>query len=625
MLASCDPGDEIGLRLACGAEALVSPHEQPGGTMELDELSARAEQSLRNDDPADLKMVVRQLMQRLGAEHEHARSLAWSLHAAEQEASTVHSQIKELCNALSIGHARLSARGVVMSANSLAGAMLGVSSAELTGKPLGEVLTLDERVAFEHVLSEAHAASPEQLQIHTGEAANAQPCWLRVWRGAGDADGWSVALTAARPEQSLAAVSSELETVRARAAACATYNAQLEQQITARARSELKRRSRDAKLRDAERLESLETLAGGFAHDFNNLLVSVMGNAELLRLTPKLPASCDELACLIVDACHKALGVTRSLLMFAGKGKLSMASINLPKTIARNLELLRKRAPAGTLFQFRGCQAPEIFADPTQINQLLTHLLTNAVEATDGTGVIAVEVEEQSFSAEMLGTFQWAHGAEPGAFVVLRIRDSGRGLDEHTRAHMFDPFFSTKFPGRGLGLSAVRGIVQAHHGAIQVHSEPNAGAMFEIALPITPTSRQPHAPRLPEQSDWRGAGAILLVDDDAAVRVVLAKLLQHLGFDVTEANSGREALTIFERAPAKFRLVVLDWIMPEMSGRDTLSSLRALAPELPVLLVSGYNPEEIGAYGDGVICLQKPATLPQLQTALQSLTDTREP
>jgi two-component system, cell cycle sensor histidine kinase and response regulator CckA len=185
---------------------------------------------------------------------------------------------------------------------------------------------------------------------------------------------------------------------------------------------------------------------------------------------------------------------------------------------------------------------------------------------------------------------------------------------------IFDPFYTTKFTGRGLGLATVLGIVQSHHGAIRVSSTPaEGGTSFEIAFPVAVIRRESERPRRPTDADREGAGSVLLIDDDDMVRAVMKQLLSALGFQVTAANGGIEGLELFQTAVTRFDLVVLDWLMPGFSGEQVLQRLRELDPLLPMILISGYSAEDLAVSDARVTRLQKPMTLSQLQDAVQTV------
>jgi signal transduction histidine kinase len=418
---------------------------------------------------------------------------------------------------------------------------------------------------------------------------------------------------------SLSSLTRDLE---ARAVELTARNRELQRGMAARADSEEQQRRLELRLREAQRLESLGLLAGGVAHDFNNLLVGVQGNAELLMMAPELPREQRRSLSLITRACQQAAQLTRQLLVFAGQGEISLTTLDPTAVIAETMELLRGRVPRlVTLRCELGAELPPIRADRSQLSRAVLNLVTNALEALapDAAGSVIVDARAERLGVAALGEFQHHARAAPGLYIVLRVRDSGPGIDASTMTRIFDPFFSTKLAGRGLGLASVLGIAQAHAGALRVRSDPGTGSCFELAFPVSESSATYARPGRPEVSDWNGAGRILLIDDDGAVRRVTARLLRRLGFDVTQADGGMKGLACLQLAEPGFDLVVLDWRMPGMSGQQVLAALRRLKAALPVIVISGYSADHIKSHDPHTTFLQKPVPVAQLRDTLRRL------
>jgi signal transduction histidine kinase/CheY-like chemotaxis protein len=428
-----------------------------------------------------------------------------------------------------------------------------------------------------------------------------------------------------RSHVALERVNQELEArVAARTVDLETRNRQLEAEIRARVASEAQQRALESRMRESDRFQSLGLLAAGIAHDFNNLLVGVLGNAELLLLTPGLADRWRVPLSLIKRAGQQASDLTRQLLVFAGMGQLTTASVNLPRIVTESLEFLRTRLPQGIQLQAQiTADLPAIEADRSQISQIVINLVTNAIEAVDERGVIVVQTRAEQLSADTLAEFQYNADIEPGEFAMLRVQDCGPGIDASTVKRIFDPFFSTKFAGRGLGLATVLGIVQAHRGALRVRSKPGEGTSFDIAFPLAAARVSSERPDVHQDQTNLvvGSGPVLLIDDDDSVRAVVGQLLALLGFEVTAANSGQAGLDLFCRGEPSFKFVVLDWMMPGLSGEQVLGSLRELKPALPVILISGYNAGELAANDGNVVRVQKPMTLARLRDAVCSVID----
>jgi PAS domain S-box-containing protein len=384
-----------------------------------------------------------------------------------------------------------------------------------------------------------------------------------------------------------------------------------------RHRAAEERRALEAKMLQAQKLESLGVLAGGIAHDFNNLLTGILGNASLARLdlAPSAPAL--EYVAQIETAARRAAELCRQMLAYAGKGKLSVGPVDLNLVIAEMRRLLdtvlSKRA---TLRVTAAAGLPSVQGDATQLRQVLMNLLTNASDALgDADGTIAVTTDVVRPAPGDLAGYVAGDDLPAGDYVRVRVSDTGSGMDAATRARIFDPFFTTKFTGRGLGLAAVIGIVRGHGGGIRVDSAPGRGTSFSLLFPAAggPVSALPAAAEAPVRG---AAGRVaLVVDDDAGVRAVAARSLRHAGFEVYEAADGHEAVAVFAPRADRVDLVVLDLVMPGMGGEETLRALQALRPDVRVLMSSGYTEEDaMGRFaGAGVAgFVQKPYTAADL-------------
>ena len=358
------------------------------------------------------------------------------------------------------------------------------------------------------------------------------------------------------------------------------------------------RREFEGHMLHAQKLESLGVLAGGIAHDFNNILTAVLGNMDL-ALTSM--AGDEQSRAYIEEAREcvlRASELTAQMLAYSGKGVFELHRVDLNE-IVQNMTAL-----AGTLISKKvsleyalGTSLPLVEADATQLRQVVLNLLVNASEAmAEAGGVIAVATCVRHFDRqELLASFPDSE-LDPGSYLLLEVRDTGIGMDEATMARVFEPFYSTKFTGRGLGLSAVMGIVKSHHGAISVRSDVGAGSVFSVLLPEAP--RLEEAPELPGKADavtLTGGGTILIVDDLPDVRKIMQAFLKQAGFAVLTACDGAEALSTLAREGSRIRAVLLDVTMPGMKTEDVLTRFHAARPDVPVLLCSGYSESDISA------------------------------
>jgi len=266
---------------------------------------------------------------------------------------------------------------------------------------------------------------------------------------------------------------------------------------------------------------------------------------------------------------------------------------------------------------------PPVEADVTQLRQVVMNLITNASDALpDHGGTIYLHTGKQAVDVEYLLSCVPGSDVAPGEFVYIEVRDDGRGMDDVTRAKIFDPFFSTKFTGRGLGLAATLGIVRGHRGAIRVHSQPSKGTAIRLLFPAGVGFVEPT--QAPVQASWQGSGELLVVDDEPSVRTVSRALLQRRGFTVAEAHGGRDAVAMVTAEPARFLLVLLDLTMPDLGGEETFRELRRVAPQLKVILMSGYNEQEVTRQFVGrgpAAFLQKPFRAEELDAAVRRVLD----
>ncbi len=351
-------------------------------------------------------------------------------------------------------------------------------------------------------------------------------------------------------------------------------------------RLEAERRALEQQVERAQRLDSLGVLAGGIAHDFNNLLAGILGNAELLAETS---GEDREEVRAIITAAQRAAALTRQMLAYAGQRDLGRRE---PVDVGVVLRELRALLDATLSKKARLELAIEpgsfVLGDRSTIGQVLMNLLTNASDALgDAAGEIHVAARPVR---EVDARWDAAQGAtvKPGRWVLIEVRDTGVGMDEATRGRVFEPFFSTKEKGHGLGLAACLGIISSHGGAVLVESQPGHGSTFSILLPAseaTARALDAEPPRV-RATPCR----VLVVDDEGLVRAQLRRSLELRGYTVDEAPDGRAALdALLGPSPGpKPDVVVLDMTMPDIDGADVLRRVRAAGSRVPVVISSGY-------------------------------------
>lgn len=386
------------------------------------------------------------------------------------------------------------------------------------------------------------------------------------------------------------------------------------------------------KIEHTQRLESLGILAGGIAHDFNNILAAIMGNStlaeyKLAELNAPAHQNQELLDYLqnINASSEQAALLCRQMLAYAGKGKVSIKPIDLSDNIRNMLKLMQ--VSLGKHIELK-CELadklPIIRTDPAQFQQLIMNLITNANEAigdqagviTCRTGIVEVDIPYLQLC--------YAENASPGTYCYVEIRDSGCGIERADQEKIFEPFYTTKFTGRGLGLSAVLGIMNSQQGALSLYSEINTGTVFRLLFPVQNTDIDASATTTEDftNSLRKSSGLVLIVDDEDDVRDIAVTMLQSIGFKTLTARNGKEALKIFEQRHESLTMVLMDISMPEIDGPMAFERMHQLNPKVPVVLSSGYNEQEAApALRDKGLAgfLQKPYSFGTIQQYLKQI------
>ncbi|MBM4393608.1 MAG: response regulator [Deltaproteobacteria bacterium] len=375
-----------------------------------------------------------------------------------------------------------------------------------------------------------------------------------------------------------------------------------------------------SRLLHTQKLESLGVLAGGIAHDFNNLLVGILGSASFALSTLPPHGQAAQIVTRIETAAGRASHLTRQLLAYSGKGRFVVQPIDLNRLVREMSELLHVSIAGRAVVRFKLQEpAPVVEADVAQIQQVVLNLITNASDAiVDGQGVITIATGTVDADRVYLDAFSVDRPLPEGRYARLVVSDTGVGMAKEVSARVFEPFFSTKGSGRGLGLSAVQGIVRSHGGALRIYSEAGKGTSMNVLLRACGDVR-PVAPDRPVAVLPAGRRAVMVVDDDADIRELVRIVLSEAGYDVGEAADGVEAIAAFEREPTRWDAVLLDMTMPGLGGAETFAALRRLAPGVRVVLTSGYDEREATGriIGMGLAgFLTKPWTVQQLLQAI---------
>jgi PAS domain S-box-containing protein len=385
------------------------------------------------------------------------------------------------------------------------------------------------------------------------------------------------------------------------------------------------RRQAEEALRQAQKLESLGVLAGGIAHDFNNLLTAVLGNLNLAQMTLAKENPAGPYLANMERAILKAAELTKQMLAYSGRGHFVVQSQDLNQVVQELTHLLEVSISKKVVLHFDlDPDLPPIEADAAQIQQVVMNLVTNAADAIgDREGSIRIRTGLERLEREhLLAATLPGQDLPSGAYVVLEVEDTGCGMNREVLDRIFDPFFTTKSTGRGLGLSALLGILRGHNAGLRIASEPGRGSRFQLYFPAA-SSRLPAPAEPAPESGPRGLrGRVLVVDDEELILETTAMALSAIGFEVETARDGLEALARVEAGREGLDLVLMDLTMPRMDGREAFLAMRRLAPDLPVILSSGYNEQDslqaFGGEGPAAF-LQKPYQLQELRRVLQGV------
>jgi len=385
--------------------------------------------------------------------------------------------------------------------------------------------------------------------------------------------------------------------------------------ITELKKAENEKKRIEAQLYQAQRMEAVGTLAGGIAHDFNNLLMGILGyNSLMLTEVDPLHPHYENLT-EIEGFVKSAVDLTKQLLGFARGGKYEVKPTDLNELIKNHNRIFGRTKKEITILGRYDHNLWTVEVDRGQIEQVLMNLYVNAWQAMMDKGEIFVHTENIIIDKDYIKPFEII----PGNYVKISVTDTGIGMDKKTIEKIFDPFFTTKEKGRGtgMGLSSAYGIVKNHGGFITVYSELGHGSTFNIYLPAS--AKKAEKDREIQTEILKGSGTILLIDDEKMILEVGNKLLKKIGYDVIRASNGPEGIRIYKEKQDDIDIVILDMIMPEMTGSETFDELKNINPNLKVLLSSGYSLDgkakkllEQGC--DGFI--QKPFNINQLSQKL---------
>jgi PAS domain S-box-containing protein len=374
------------------------------------------------------------------------------------------------------------------------------------------------------------------------------------------------------------------------------------------------KKSLEAELFQAEKMEAVGRLAGGIAHDFNNILTGIMGYGALLNMKMDVNDPSRNYVEQIIKAAKNAADLTKGLLTLGKRQSIEPKSLNL-NSIIKGAKKTLSRFVAGNI-RLSVVQADrdiKIMADSTQIEQLLVNLVTNANDAMPSGGKLKISTGTAYLKREYVRTYGYG---EPGEYAVLSVEDTGAGMDEKTRESIFEPFFTTKATGQGagLGLSIVYGIVKQHDGYIDCKSEPGKGTVFTIYFPLI-GSKVENVETPAAASPSGRAATILLAEDNPEVKNLLKEVLVNAGYKVIEASDGEDAVSLFKKNRNRIQLLILDMMMPRKNGKEAYDEIKESEPNIEAIMISGYSHDVLrrnGGIAEGLTFFPKPILPDQL-------------
>jgi two-component system, cell cycle sensor histidine kinase and response regulator CckA len=381
----------------------------------------------------------------------------------------------------------------------------------------------------------------------------------------------------------------------------------------------------EEQLRQAQKMESIGTLAGGVAHDFNNILTSVIGYGHMAMVKAGTDADVRPYIQSMLEGTDRAAKLTDGLLTFSRKQLITKKPLDVVVLVRKAEGLIARVVGDGVRFTV---VLPEdeipILADAGRIEQVLVHLATNARDAMPRGGTFTLAVERVHLDADRAATLA---GGSAGTFAVISATDTGSGMTDAIRTRIYEPFYTTKDVGKGtgLGLSIIHGIVEQHDGFIDLESAPGRGTTFRIFLPAIALTAAREEPQSPEPVTIVGGETILLADDDTAVRLMTRTVLEEYGYHVVAAADGEEAVRLFRDYPGAIDLLLFDLVMPKMGGKDAFEKIRKIQPQVPALFMSGYSDDFVRrreVMGAEMTVLLKPVSPIDLLIKVRSILDT---
>ncbi len=395
--------------------------------------------------------------------------------------------------------------------------------------------------------------------------------------------------------------------------------------LSERKKADKERREIEDKLQRAKKMESLGTMAGSIAHNFNNLLMVVLGNLELAKEDLLGRSEAARNIQRAINASQRAADLSSMMLTYVGQLKKESIPVDLSQMVNAVLKNLDESKMANvTLDMDLADPMPLVAADSDQMRQMISGFITNAIESL-GTekGRVRISTGSMHCDKTYLSTTYLKSEMPEGMYAYVEVADTGCGMDTEILGKVFDPYFSTKFTGRGLGMAAVMGIIRSHNGAVRVSSIKNQGSVFTALFPIQGISLRQVKPGHAKIDSGIAGRTVLLVDDDTMVMDIGSQFLKRMGYTVQTASSGQAALDIFKAAPDRIDCIVLDFSMPGMDGLETMQQIRTIRPDTRIIITSGYTRQQIedrfAPIGLPDDFIQKPFEMKTLQEKLHGV------
>jgi PAS domain S-box-containing protein len=590
-----------------------------------DDLRKRAENAVRMLDagrtlsPDEVQLTLHEL-------HVHQIELEIQnedLRGTQEELQASRERYFDLYDLAPVGYFTLSEKGLILEANFRVAELFGVTRGALTKLPISRfILPEDQDIFYHHRKQLLSTGGPEVFELRL--ARNNGTFWVRLEATTvGDSNGTVCRIIMSditerkQAEDALKKAYEDLEQrVQERTADLKEAHDRLKSEMAERQRME-------ERIRQAEKMEAIGTLAGGIAHDFNNMLGAVMGFTEM-AIDDNTPGNraVDHALKNVMEAASRGSDLVKQILAFSRKSHQEIVPLKLTPLVKETVKLLKAIIPSTVDIEVKAKSASDtVLADPSQMQQVVMNLCTNAAFAMreKGGGRLTISIRDAFGSHSRLPA-----DLEPRPYVLLSIKDTGAGMGSDIVKKIFEPFFTTKEPGQGtgMGLAVAYGIVKSLHGDITVESEPGKGTIFNVFIPQTEPSVQSY--EVAQGEIPHGTGRILFVDDEESLVESGRTTLRRLGYKVVGVTDSQDALSLFLDDPGRFDVVITDHTMATMSGLDLAKELVKVKPDIPIILCTGYSDNvspQIAKEAGIKEFLMKPLTKRELAEAVRRALD----